>query len=345
MITIENLDVNLPNFSLENINLQIDEGDFFTLLGPTGSGKSVLLETIAGLIPVSSGSIKINRTDITHTAPEKRGLSIVYQDYALFPHLSVKDNITFGARYKNIEKIKADKKAHELAEMLNISHLLDRTPRNLSGGEKQRASIARALLVDPAVLLLDEPLSALDPAFRQEVQDLLKSIHRETGITFVMVTHDFDEALYLATNGAIIKNGKLIRKGLIRDIFNTPGSEFVANFVGMTNIYVCSPENGCMRSGELSLQCEKQISNEKCHMAFRPEEIILGNKLLEQGHPNCFEAVIKTITVGGFHARVTLDYAGIEINALVPRNLIINGELETGSKIKVSIPPKSIHLF
>ncbi len=345
MITIENLNINLPNFSLDNINLQIDEGDFFTLLGPTGSGKSVLLETIAGLIPVSSGSIKINQNDVTRTVPEKRGLSIVYQDYALFPHLSVKDNITFGARYKNIGPVKADKKALELAEMLNISHLLDRTPRNLSGGEKQRASIARALLVDPAVLLLDEPLSALDPSFRQEVQDLLKSIHRETGITFVMVTHDFDEALYLATNGAIIQNGKLIRKGLIRDIFNTPGSEFVANFVGMTNIYKCSPENGCVRLGGMLLQCEKQISNEKCHIAFRPEEIILGNELNEQESPNTFEAIIKAITIGGFHARVALDYAGIEINTLVPRKLILNEALETGAKIKVAIPPQSIHLF
>lgn len=345
MISIENLKVELPGFALEDINLHIAEGDFFTLLGPTGSGKSVLLETIAGLVPVASGSIKVSGKDITHTAPEKRGLSIVYQDYALFPHLSVMKNIIFGARYKGIGAAKAEAKAYELAEMLNISHLLDRTPQHLSGGEKQRTSIARALLVDPSVLLLDEPLSALDPAFRQEVQDLLKSIHKETGITFVMVTHDFDEALYLATNGAIIKNGQLIRKGLIRDIFNSPGSKFVADFVGMTNIYDCKPENGCVKLGDISLRCESKAGCETCSLAFRPEEVLLGSEVIVNQHFNSFEANVKGITVGGFHARVTLEYSGFEINALVPRKMIGNGELQQGTNVSVAVPSQSLHLF
>ncbi|WP_027722516.1 ABC transporter ATP-binding protein [Maridesulfovibrio zosterae] len=343
MISIEHLKVQLPGFALEDISLHIAEGDFFTLLGPTGSGKSVLLETMAGLVPVTSGKIKVAGTDITGFAPEKRGLSIVYQDYALFPHLTVMSNIVFGARYKSINAADAKSKAYELSEMLNISHLLERTPRHLSGGERQRTAIARALLVDPAVLLLDEPLSALDPSFRQEVQDLLKSIHKETGITFVMVTHDFDEALYLANNGAIIKNGTLIRKGAIRDIFNSPGSKFVADFVGMTNIYACKPESGCVKLSDLTLNCVESADG-ACSLAFRPEEVLVGREV-NNVQDNAFKTIVKSITIGGFHARVTLEYADFEINALVPRKMIRNGELDPGMKVATAIPSQSIHLF
>ncbi|WP_320175172.1 ATP-binding cassette domain-containing protein [Maridesulfovibrio sp.] len=345
MIKIEKLNVKLPKFSLQDISLHIPEGDFFTLLGPTGSGKSVLLETIAGLVPVSSGSIKISGSEITYLPPEKRGLSIVYQDYALFPHRNVLENITFGAKYKGISADSAMRKAEELAEKLNISHLLARTPRHLSGGERQRAAIARALLVDPAVLLLDEPLSALDPAFRQEVQDLLKNLHRETGITFVMVTHDFDEALYLSTNGAIIRNGKLIRKGKIRDIFNSPGSEFVAGFVGMSNIYPCTPMTDYVKFSDLNLTYTKKRSGSETRLAFRPEEVLLGSEIGKHNGQNSFYATVKGITAGGFHARVTLDYDGMEIYALVPRKMIGNGELEPGLPIKVAVPEQSLHLF
>ncbi|ACS80474.1 ABC transporter ATP-binding protein [Maridesulfovibrio salexigens] len=345
MIKIEKLNVKLPKFSLQDISLHIPEGDFFTLLGPTGSGKSMLLETIAGLVPVSSGSIKISGSEIAHLPPEKRGLSIVYQDYALFPHLSVLENITFGAKYKGISEDSAVRKAEELAEKLNISHLLTRTPLHLSGGERQRAAIARALLVDPAVLLLDEPLSALDPAFRQEVQDLLKDLHRETGITFVMVTHDFDEALYLSTNGAIIKNGKLVRKGKIRDIFNSPGSEFVAGFVGISNIYPCTPMTDYVKLSDLNLTYTKERAGSETRLAFRPEEVLLGSEIGENNGQNSFYATIKGITAGGFHARVTLDYDGMEIYALVPRKMIGNGELEPGLPIKVAVPEQSLHLF
>ncbi|WP_320170180.1 ABC transporter ATP-binding protein [Maridesulfovibrio sp.] len=345
MISIEHLNVRLPSFALDDINLHVPEGDFFTLLGPTGSGKSVLLETIAGLVPVESGSISIAGRDITALPPEKRGLSIVYQDYALFPHLSVRSNIIFGARYKGISSSDAEARAGKLAEMLNIGHLLERTPRHLSGGERQRTAIARALLVDPSVLLLDEPLSALDPAFRQEVQDLLKSIHRETGITFVMVTHDFDEALYLAGNGAIIKDGKIIRKGAIRDIFNSPGSKFVADFVGMTNIYACSLEDGCIRFGSMLLHCGDSLDGTACTLAFRPEEVLMGGELSDSGQQNEFGATVKNVTPGGFYARVTLDYEGLEINALVPRKQLADGSLEPGTNLRASIPPRSIHLF
>lgn len=345
MIAIDKLNVKLPSFALEDISLHVKEGDFFTLLGPTGSGKSVLLETIAGLVPIASGSIMVAGREISNLAPEKRGLSIVYQDYALFPHLSVRSNITFGARYRGIGASEADARADRLAEMLNIGHLLDRTPRHLSGGERQRTAIARALLVDPSVLLLDEPLSALDPAFRLEVQDLLKSLHSETGITFVMVTHDFDEALYLAGHGAIIRNGRIIRKGAIRDIFNSPGSKFVADFVGMTNIYSCRHENGALRLGDLHLQCTEPADESKCTLAFRPEEVLLGSEVRADAQGNVFEAVVRTITPGGFHARVILEYAGLEINALVPRKMIGNGDLQPGTSVKAAIPAQSIHLF
>ncbi|MFA5519232.1 MAG: ATP-binding cassette domain-containing protein, partial [Spirochaetota bacterium] len=198
MIKIKNLSVSLGSFDLHDINLDIKENCFFALMGPTGAGKTVLLEAIAGLIPIKTGSIHIDNKDVTKLPPERHGVSIMYQDHSLFPHLNVIQNIRYGLRYHKEESKESNNRVNDLIEQLGLSLLLNRLPVNLSGGELQRVSLARALAVNPKILLLDEPLSALDPNFRYELRQMLKNIHKTTDVTFLIVTHDFGEAISLA---------------------------------------------------------------------------------------------------------------------------------------------------
>lgn len=229
-IAVKDLTITLPGFSVKNISFTLACGSFFTLLGPTGSGKSLTLEAIAGLVPISSGEITLNGQPITHLPPEERKLSIVYQDGALFPHLTVEENIAFGLKY--LKKTDHLPSPTELMERLGIDHLAKRKPRRLSGGEKQRTALARALAVGPKVLLLDEPLSALDPATRKEIAGLLKTLHKETGMTCLMVTHDFSEAKFLGSACAIIHQGAIEQQGTMEKIIKTPATPFVERFLG-----------------------------------------------------------------------------------------------------------------
>ncbi len=198
MIRLAGIMNRFPGFSLGPLDLHITAGEFFILLGPTGSGKTVILKSIAGIRRPDSGKIFIEKQDVTRITPEKRHVGIVYQDQALFPHLSVQENIFFGLRYQR-QKMKSDHKGlAAIIETLGLTSHLNKSIRDLSGGERQRVALARALAIEPRVLLLDEPLSALDPSFRGEIQRLLKQLHAALKTTFIMVTHDFNEAFYLA---------------------------------------------------------------------------------------------------------------------------------------------------
>jgi len=234
MIDIAHLSIRLPDFSVQNISLTIESGDFFVLLGPTGAGKSLILEAIAGLVPIATGSICLHGTEITHLPPEKRDLAIVYQDGALFPHLTVEANIAFGLRYKKKEVPDPDSQVQHLMERLGISHLKNRKPATLSGGEKQRTALARALAVKPKILLLDEPLSALDPTTRADITELLSELHKEENMTCLMVTHDFAEAQSLSNAMAVINNGRIEQSGPTHTLFHHPETPFVARFLGVT---------------------------------------------------------------------------------------------------------------
>jgi len=237
MIKIESLRIELPGFVLKDVELSIQDGEFFTLLGPTGAGKTLVLEAIAGVAPITSGRIWVKGRDITHLPPEQRGIGIVYQDYALFPHLSVLENITYGLRYHKADPQASKKWVRALIEQLGLQRLAKRSVRYLSGGEKQRVSIARALAVNPSVLLLDEPLSALDPNFREDIRDVLKKLHQEVKITFLMVTHDFADMLFLGQRTAILNRGKIEQVGSVSDVFERPATPFVADFLGMKNVF------------------------------------------------------------------------------------------------------------
>ena len=289
MIKIENLCIDLPDFCLKDINLSIDTGEYFALLGPTGAGKTVLLEAIVGLAPIKSGKVLVNGRDITCLAPEKRGVGIVYQDFCLFPHLTVLENIKYGLHFQKINQTEAKNRLDRLLDWLDLDRLTKRLPLNLSGGELQRVALARALMVNPALLLLDEPLSALDPNFRGEIQSELKKLHQETDITFLMVTHDFSEVLSLANRAAVMNQGIIEQVGEVADIFQRPASPFVADFVGMKNIFSVKFQGTKAILGELTLEMGKEQINSRGYLAIRPEDIVVSREKLLSSIRNNFK--------------------------------------------------------
>jgi molybdate/tungstate transport system ATP-binding protein len=232
-LEVENLSYALGDFKLNNINFSVNQGEYFVLLGQSGSGKTLLLESIAGFNGVK-GKINFGGVDISKLSPEHRDVGFVYQDFALFPNLSVRDNITFSSKYKKIEN--REESLKDLAEFLGLKSLLDRRINNLSGGEKQRVAIARALFSKPKILLLDEPLSAIDPTFRNSIMKFLKEMHRKYNLTTIHVTHNFREASYLADRIAIVMNGEVKQVGTAEDVLNNPLNIEVAEFLGFKNI-------------------------------------------------------------------------------------------------------------
>ncbi len=234
MILLENVSISLGDFSLKSVNLEIPSGEYFSILGPTGAGKTVILELIAGLYRPDKGNILINNEDVDSVPPEKRGVGFVYQDYALFPHLNVYKNISFGLKLRKMPENEMKSIVLELTEMLNITHLLERFPGTLSGGEQQRVSLARALALKPKILLMDEPLSALDPNTKKFLYRELKRIHQAYECTIVHVTHDFNEANILATLVGIILEGQVRQVGIPEEVFENNGDPVVSKFLGLS---------------------------------------------------------------------------------------------------------------
>ncbi len=344
MIEIEQLTVRVPGFALTDINLSVKEGEFFALIGPTGAGKTLILESIAGLVRCTSGRIRIRGKDITHLPPEARGVGIVYQDHALFPHLSVKDNIRYGLRYHPKTTGTCHSTLDRWIEHLGLSHLLDRATENLSGGEKQRVALARALAIQPTVLLLDEPLSALDPNFREEIRQLLHELHRETKITILMVTHDFSEAHFLAQRIAVIHRGQIEQIGTLKAVFTAPSTPFVAQFVGMKNIFPVTLNDSRAYTSDLSFNVEKPDDN-KTHMAIRPEHILLFAAKPDNAKVNLFEGNIAKINNQGIISEIDIAVSTAHFQLILTTSQIHQLELSPGQRVYISVPPEQIHLM
>jgi molybdate/tungstate transport system ATP-binding protein len=345
MIGIRGLDIDLQDFHLRDINLDVAENEFFILMGPTGAGKTVLLEAIAGLVPIKNGTIYIGGRDITILPPEKRGISIVYQDYALFPHLTVMDNITYGLHFHKIDKRKAQERLAQLLEVLNLSRLQHRFPANLSGGEKQRVSVARALMVDPKVLLLDEPLSALDPGFREEIRGALKRLHQTSIITFLMVTHDFSEALSLAGRAAVMNNGRIEQVGEIEDIFKRPNSAFVADFVGMKNLFSAEFRRTKALVSGLEIELGVAPVNSHGYIAIRPEDIVISRRRFSSSMRNSFPAVVTAIIDQGFYYEVRAQSGEVTFASLITKSSLINLKIRETAHAVISFKAASVHFF
>ena len=234
--------------AVDNIDLEIPDGEFFSLLGPSGCGKTTTLRMVAGLEFPTEGSIKIFNEEMALRPPNKRPVNTVFQSYALFPHMSIADNIAFGLQMRGVNKAEITQKVNEAIELVRLSGMENRKPKQLSGGQQQRVALARALVNRPKVLLLDEPLGALDLKLRQAMQLELKDIQREVGITFVYVTHDQEEALTMSDRIGIMNEGKLLQIGASEDIYENPNSRFVAGFIGETNFIAGTvAEEGAVR--------------------------------------------------------------------------------------------------
>jgi ABC-type Fe3+/spermidine/putrescine transport system ATPase subunit len=231
MIRTEEIFFNIGTFQLQRLSIGIVKGEYFILLGPPGSGKTIFLECLCGLKKIDSGRIYIDECDVTNIEPRARGIGYVPQDYALFPHLSVEQNIAFGLRVRKCKNKETQTKISDMAEMLNIRQLLPRRIHGLSGGEKQRIALARALILQPKVLLLDEPVCALDEVTRQEVCTQLLSIQRRLGLTTIHVSHNLEEAFTVADRAAILNDGVLQQVGRMNELVDKPNSEFVAHFM------------------------------------------------------------------------------------------------------------------
>ncbi|RNL78457.1 ABC transporter ATP-binding protein [Nocardioides marmorisolisilvae] len=244
--------------AVDGVSLEIADGEFFSMLGPSGSGKTTVLRMIAGFEQPTAGSIELAGQSVTDLPPFARDVNTVFQDYALFPHMSVAQNVEYGLRVKKVKKAERRARAAEALETVRLSHLADRRPTQLSGGQRQRVALARALVNRPKVLLLDEPLGALDLKLRREMQIELKQIQRDVGITFVFVTHDQEEALTLSDRIAVFNDGRIEQVATPRELYQNPKSSFVAAFVGTSNMLTGPAARAVFgREGTLSIRPEK----------------------------------------------------------------------------------------
>ncbi len=269
--------------ALRDVSLSIRDNEFFTLLGPSGCGKTTLLRTIAGFEEISEGAIKLYGEDIADLPPNKRPVNTVFQQYALFPHMDVTANVMFGLLQLGQDQTTARSRANEVLEMVQLTQFSERLPSQLSGGQQQRVALARALAPKPKVLLLDEPLSALDLKLRQAVRQELQQIQQDTGITFVFVTHDQEEALTMSDRIAVIADGLVQQVGSAREIYEAPLNKFVADFIGETNLIdvsvsdVSGGKATCILPSGVKFTCPAAVGAVvgKGHLSVRPERVTL----------------------------------------------------------------------
>ncbi len=344
-LRLEGLRIELPGFSVGPLDLCVEKGEFFVILGPTGAGKSLILEAIAGLVFVSSGRIVLDGEDITDLPPEKRGISIVYQDLALFPHMSVRDNISYGAKVRGIPKGDRERRLLELSRFLSIEHLLDRDPLTLSGGEAQRVAIARALMVEPSLLLLDEPLSSIDQKMREDLGNWLKRVNKKTGVTVIMVTHDIKEALVLSDRVAVLNNGQLEQVGPTQDVFRRPKTGFVASFLGVRNILKVKFEKGFAVTGSLKVQGSMLPEDGEGYISIRPEDIVISKSPAKTSARNVFEGTVKGIRDLGYVKEVEVDCGGVGLVSWVTGASLDEMGISLGDRVWLIFKATSVNLL
>jgi len=360
MIRIEGLTILLGAFNLTDLHIEIEEKGFHFLLGPTGSGKTLILESIMGLHKPQKGKIWISDREVQYLPPEKREISYVPQDLALFPHLKVKENIFYGIKAKNLEVQAYEEYVQALIQVMKIGHLLERYPANLSGGEKKRVALLRALAPKPRLLLLDEPLSGLDPSIKVEIQQLLKTLHASFHPTILCVTHDFEDAYLLGDRITIIIDGKVEQVGRREDIFLRPKSKKVAQFLGLKNLFsgrITRQEeplkrlilgvNSLQFSVPMSLYQNKIELGKEIDLLIRPEEVLIireGKPVKDSLRRNIFEGEILDIADRGrYHLVYFQTKEGkVLFEISIPNYAFRNLGLSIGKIIKVALREESL---
>ena len=267
------------NTVIPDLNATIRDGELFTLLGPSGCGKTTLLRMIAGFNSIEGGDIYFNDTRINDMDPSKRNIGMVFQNYAIFPNMTVRDNVAFGLKNRKIEKEKIKTETDKYLNLMQIMQFAERMPNQLSGGQQQRVALARALVITPDVLLMDEPLSNLDAKLRLEMRSVIRHTQKDVGITTVYVTHDQEEAMAISDTIAVMKDGVIQHVGTPKDIYQRPKNVFVATFIGRTNIIPARVENGSIVFGNgyrVEMDCLKQTAGQEVLCSVRPEEFVIS---------------------------------------------------------------------
>lgn len=319
--------------ALKGVDLEVRKGEFFTLLGPSGCGKTTLLRIIAGLELPDSGYVFLGGRDITQLPAAKRQVNTVFQSYALFPHLNIFENVAFGLKARNVGPPEVRKKVADCLEMLSLGDLEKRYPHQLSGGQKQRVALARALVNEPDILLLDEPMSALDAHLRAQVQDDLRRLQRNIGQTFILVTHDQDEAMVLSDRIAVMKDGLVEQVGAPREIYSRPRNKFVAEFLGAANILKARRDGSQVVTDLGSFKLSAVPDWEEGALAIRPEHIQLGQA--PEG-PNWITARVREAVYRGQSLDLWLDPGPVRVRT------DCRGHIAPGDQVSLFFPPDDL---
>ena len=328
--------------ALDAVSLQVARGEFFSLLGPSGCGKTTLLRLIAGLDFPDSGELRLAGQDAARTPAHQRHVNTVFQNYALFPHLNVRENVAFGLRMKKVPRAEIETRVRGVMELVRVTELAARQPAQLSGGQKQRVALARALVNEPQVLLLDEPLAALDLKLRKELQQELRSLQRRTGVTFIYVTHDQDEALALSDRIAVMDHGRIAQLGTGEELYERPRTRFVAQFLGGCNLLTAKVrERGgpgmVVQTPAGDLQLTSNDSRPQFTVAIRPEKILLH----QSGAPNTLTGEVLETTYTGAETHRVVRVGGENLRVVS----VNNGHalrLVRGQSVPLSLPPEAL---
>jgi spermidine/putrescine transport system ATP-binding protein len=336
--------------AVDAIAATINPGEFFSLLGPSGCGKTTTLRMIAGFVRPTEGEILLDGVDVAQVPPHKRNVHTVFQNYALFPHLDVFDNVLFGLKRKKVPKDEARRRAQEAIELVELGGFEHRKPSQLSGGQQQRVALARALVLRPSVLLLDEPLGALDAKIRKQLRIELKALQEEVGITFVFVTHDQEEALSMSDRLAVMSNGKIEQIGTPSEVYEDPATVFVADFLGISNLMdaqVIGPcDGGCtVTIGDFAMTagCGETGARGPVKVVARPERLTL----LEHGDggDNCLPGMVERTVYVGANLQVMVRLAtGAQLQASIT-NTGEAAHLDQGTPVAVQIPPDALRVL
>ena len=348
-VRVENLSKRWENFSLCNVNLRIMGGEYFIILGPTGAGKTLLLELMAGFHRPDSGRILIDGVDVTDLPPERRSIGYVPQDYMLFPHMTVYENVEFGLRMHAMPKNERERVVNEILEFMGLTHLRYRLPMTLSGGEMQKTAVARALVLRPKLLLLDEPLSALDANTQKLMRDELKRLHEELKVTVIHVTHNQVEAYVLADRLAVMRNGRIIQVGSPEEVFRRPKDTFIARFVGFENLFnarIIKSRNGIAELDLEGVRIEAVTDRTgECTVGIRPDDIIVSRQPLRSSMRNTLKGRISDFIDMGSLISLIVNVKSVTFVALITKRSFLEMGLKRGLDVYLSFKASAVHVI
>ena len=333
-LSVKGIDKNFgPVRALSDVTLEVRAGEFFTLLGPSGCGKTTLLRIIAGLELPDSGSVHLGGQNITALPATKRQVNTVFQSYALFPHLNIYENVAFGLKSRRFPADEVNQRVSRRLEMLGLDDMADRYPHQLSGGQKQRVALARALVNEPEVLLLDEPMSALDARLRATLQVELRRLQRKLGQTFILVTHDQSEALVVSDRIAVMRDGRVAQYGTPEEVYESPRNRFVAEFLGAANLISCQTVRGGVQTDLGLLQLKSDPPWLDGYVAIRPERIVLSDSQPER---NAVRGTVREVIYRGTNLDVWLDPGPLRVRTAAAT------QLKPDDQIWLELPPEGL---